>query len=255
MGGLRWTAAGCLLISILKIRGEPLPARGAWPSLVVQGILLLGFGNGGVVWAEQSVPSGLTAVLVSTTPFWMVGVERLLPDGESVHPPPCRRPPHRVLRNRAAGLAGDSCGRLARLSRRRSGDAAGVRRLGGRFWAMPAGGARTKTSSRAWPSRWWRPACASGSWRWPPENGPISDSTRGRQRRSLYLLLVGSIVGFSAYAYALEAPADRDGLALRVHQSGDRRPARHGRAPRAVQRTNCRGMRRRARGHRDRQEH
>ena len=78
------------------------------------GILLLGFGNGGVVWAEQTVPSGLTAVLVSTSPFWMVGVERLMPDGESLTAPACARPRRRVLRNRAAGLAGDSVGRRAR---------------------------------------------------------------------------------------------------------------------------------------------
>ena len=41
----------------------------------VLGILLLGFGNGAIVWAEQTVPSGLTSVLVATVPFWMVGIE------------------------------------------------------------------------------------------------------------------------------------------------------------------------------------
>jgi drug/metabolite transporter (DMT)-like permease len=30
-----------------------------------------------VVWAEQTLPSGLTAVLVAMIPFWMVGIERL----------------------------------------------------------------------------------------------------------------------------------------------------------------------------------
>jgi drug/metabolite transporter (DMT)-like permease len=48
------------------------------------GVLLIGCGNGGVVWAEQSVPSGLTAVLVSSTPFWMIGIEQLMPDGERI---------------------------------------------------------------------------------------------------------------------------------------------------------------------------
>ena len=36
---------------------------------------MLGFGNGGVVWAEQFMASGLVAVLVASTPFWMVGIE------------------------------------------------------------------------------------------------------------------------------------------------------------------------------------
>jgi drug/metabolite transporter (DMT)-like permease len=52
--------------------------------LTILGILLLGFGNGGVVWAEQSVPSGLAAVLVATCPFWMVGIDVLMPGGEAL---------------------------------------------------------------------------------------------------------------------------------------------------------------------------
>ena len=82
MAAIRWIAAGGLLIAILALRGERLPGPRAWPSLAVLGVLLLGFGNGGVVWAEQTVPSGLTAVLVATSPFWMVGIDALLPGGE-----------------------------------------------------------------------------------------------------------------------------------------------------------------------------
>src|SRR5205085_4811291 len=48
----------------------------------ILGLLLLGFGNGGVVWAERTVPSGLTAVLVSASPFWMVSVEAFIRNGE-----------------------------------------------------------------------------------------------------------------------------------------------------------------------------
>jgi drug/metabolite transporter (DMT)-like permease len=81
MAAIRWIVAGTLLIAILKIRGERLPGPRAWPSLAVLGVLLLGFGNGAVVWAEQTVPSGLTAVLVATSPFWMVGIDALMPDG------------------------------------------------------------------------------------------------------------------------------------------------------------------------------
>ena len=46
------------------------------------GFLMLGLGNGGVVFAEQWVPSGLAAVLVATSPFWMAAVEASLRDGE-----------------------------------------------------------------------------------------------------------------------------------------------------------------------------
>jgi drug/metabolite transporter (DMT)-like permease len=82
MAAFRWIAAGSLLTAILKIRGARLPGPRTWPSLAVLGLLLLGFGNGAVVWAEQTVPSGLTAVLVAMCPFWMVGLEACMADGD-----------------------------------------------------------------------------------------------------------------------------------------------------------------------------
>ena len=50
------------------------------------GILFIGFGNGAVVWAEQTVPSGLTAVLVAAVPFWMIGVERFMTNPDPLTP-------------------------------------------------------------------------------------------------------------------------------------------------------------------------
>ena len=78
MAAMRYTAAGTILATILKLRGERLPGVRAWPSLFLLGVLLLGFGNGGVVWAEQTIPSGLTAVLVATSPFWITGIDVVL---------------------------------------------------------------------------------------------------------------------------------------------------------------------------------
>src|SRR6185369_2008712 len=84
MAAMRWIAAGGLMIALLAVRRETLPAPREWPALAILGILLLGFGNGAVVWAEQTVPSGLTAVLVATSPFWMVGIEALTANGEPI---------------------------------------------------------------------------------------------------------------------------------------------------------------------------
>jgi drug/metabolite transporter (DMT)-like permease len=85
MAGLRWLTGGVLLAAIHVGRGQKLPPRAAWPGLAVIGFLFIVGGNGFVVWAEQWVPSGLTSVLLATTPFWMVGIEALLPGGERPH--------------------------------------------------------------------------------------------------------------------------------------------------------------------------
>ena len=82
LGGLRYTAAGVALAAFLRIRGDRWPERGSWPGFALLGLLMFGIGNGGVVWAELWVASGLAAVVIATSPFWMVGVEALSPGGE-----------------------------------------------------------------------------------------------------------------------------------------------------------------------------
>jgi drug/metabolite transporter (DMT)-like permease len=82
MGGLRWTLAGGLLAAYVAARGGKFPPRARWGSIMLLGFLLLVIGNGGVVVAEQWVTSGLAAVMVASSPFWMAGVEALHRDGE-----------------------------------------------------------------------------------------------------------------------------------------------------------------------------
>lgn len=82
MGGLRWTAAGVILAGWMALRGERLPPVRLWRAPLQLGFLLLVLGNGGVVLAEVWVPSGLSAVMVASAPFWMAGVEACRQDGE-----------------------------------------------------------------------------------------------------------------------------------------------------------------------------
>lgn len=84
MAGFRYSTAGLAIIAVLAGRGEPMPSVRSWGPITVMGILLLGLGNGGVVWAEQYIPSGLTAVLIGTAPFWMVGIDALFPEGDAL---------------------------------------------------------------------------------------------------------------------------------------------------------------------------
>src|SRR4029079_6581382 len=82
MGGLRWLAAGALLAAYVVASGESLPRRARWGGMDLLGFLMLGLGNGGVVLAEQWVPSGLAAVVIASNPFWMSAVEAEIPAGE-----------------------------------------------------------------------------------------------------------------------------------------------------------------------------
>src|SRR5687768_11142386 len=69
-GGLRFLIAGAVLTLWLRLRGEELPKGRDWVHLTIVGLALLGVGNWMVVWAEKTVPSGLAALLVATSPFW-----------------------------------------------------------------------------------------------------------------------------------------------------------------------------------------
>ena len=82
VAGLRWMAAGVIMSGLMLASGRGLPKPRLWAPLAFLGFLMNIVGNGFVVYAQQFVASGLTAVLIATTPFWSALIERLLPDGE-----------------------------------------------------------------------------------------------------------------------------------------------------------------------------
>lgn len=69
---LRFLAAGPLLYAWARWRGAPKPTARQWRSAFIIGGLMLVGGNGGVVFAQQHVPSGVAALVISTIPLWMV---------------------------------------------------------------------------------------------------------------------------------------------------------------------------------------
>ncbi len=71
LGGIRFTIAGTLMLTVLGWRGMPMPTRVQWGNAAVVGVLLLMFGNGMVNLAEKTVPSGIAAVAVASAPLWM----------------------------------------------------------------------------------------------------------------------------------------------------------------------------------------
>jgi drug/metabolite transporter (DMT)-like permease len=82
MAAGRFLLAGSILFAIRWLSGDPLPKWREWRSAGIVGIFLLLGGNGGLVWAEQRVPSSLAALLVGTVPLWMVIIDALKPGGK-----------------------------------------------------------------------------------------------------------------------------------------------------------------------------
>ncbi len=98
MAGLRFIIAGSILYLLARLRGAPPPQRRNWQGALVVGGLLLLCGNGGVVWAERRVASGLAALLVGGVPLYIALLEWLTPRG--------MRPGRRVTFGLVLGFVG-----------------------------------------------------------------------------------------------------------------------------------------------------
>jgi drug/metabolite transporter (DMT)-like permease len=204
VGGLRFTAAGLILIATLRATGQPLPARRSWRAIALSGFLLLVIGNGAVVWAEQYVASGLAAVMVAMVPFWNVVVEAVRPDGE--------RATRRTWSGLAVGFAGIVVLVWPELFTGGGGRwfVAGViaLQLACAGWALGTSITKRNTvsSSPAATSAvqmfaaglmFLAIATVTGEWQ------ALAFTVRSASA-ILYLVVFGSIVAFSAYVYALK---------------------------------------------------
>lgn len=76
MASMRFLVAGALLASWCIIRGERLNLGAVLPRNALAGSLMLGGGTGSVIWAEQYLPTGLAAILVTTLPLWFIVLDR-----------------------------------------------------------------------------------------------------------------------------------------------------------------------------------
>lgn len=77
---VRFLVAGSVLFAISLRRGDRVgdrPGRAQWRGAAIVGILLMVLGNGGVAWAERTIPSGLAALVIATVPLWMAVFDRV----------------------------------------------------------------------------------------------------------------------------------------------------------------------------------
>lgn len=98
MAAARNLVAGSLLFGFARARGSAAPSRIEWRDAAIAGALMLVIGNGGVTWAEQMIPSSVAALLIALTPVWMVVFDWLRPKGV--------RPGALVIAGLVVGFAG-----------------------------------------------------------------------------------------------------------------------------------------------------
>lgn len=78
---IRFLVAGGVLYAIAIRRGDRVgdrPGPTQWRAAAIVGALLMFCGNGGVVWAERTIPTGIAALIIATVPLWMAVIDRVV---------------------------------------------------------------------------------------------------------------------------------------------------------------------------------
>ena len=76
LGAIRFIIAGFLMMAWCIIRGEEVFIKKNIKAAVISGILMLFVGNGVVVWVEQYMPSAMVAIVLSAAPIWFVLLDK-----------------------------------------------------------------------------------------------------------------------------------------------------------------------------------
>jgi drug/metabolite transporter (DMT)-like permease len=79
--GIRFLISGLILVIWQRAAGHAMPTRKQWMSTAIIGTLLLLGGNGLVAWAEQFIPSGIAALVIASSPMFLVIGEAIRPNG------------------------------------------------------------------------------------------------------------------------------------------------------------------------------
>jgi drug/metabolite transporter (DMT)-like permease len=199
----RYVMSGAILLLFAAARGLHIPRGRELAMACISGFLVLGIGNGALVFAEVIIPSGIAGLIVTISPFWLVGAEALLPGGERLHAP--------VIAGMVVGLAG-----AALLFTEDLGVRGIDRNLLNGFLMLQIGMASWSFGSILQRRQVGKahPAIAGGvqqiaaglilaPFAMAIPHAPILWSVRGVSA-ILYLVFFGSIVGYSAYVYAMD---------------------------------------------------
>jgi drug/metabolite transporter (DMT)-like permease len=84
---IRYTLSGAILLVAARAMHARIPSGRELIFTALFGVITLTIGNGALIVAEEWVPSGIASVFITTSPFWMTGVEAALPRGERLRMP------------------------------------------------------------------------------------------------------------------------------------------------------------------------
>ena len=200
---VRYLISGTLTLGFAWYRGMHMPRGRELAAACIAGLGTLTIGNGALVTAETLIPSGMAGLITAMSPFWMVGVEALLPGGESLHAP--------TIGAMALGLGGAALLVTPGAGPRGAGHSLLIgflvlqigmagwsfgsiyqRRNAGKAHPVVAGGIHQLAA-----------ALAMVPFALLVPHHAIHWSTRG-VTAILYLVVFGSLVGYSAFVYVMD---------------------------------------------------
>jgi len=77
LGALRFLASGLVMLLMVTVRGEKIWNRKAMLPAAISGLLMLFLGNGGVIWVEQFLPSSFVAIFLASAPLWFLIFDKI----------------------------------------------------------------------------------------------------------------------------------------------------------------------------------
>jgi len=200
---VRYLISGTLTLAFAWHRGMYMPRGKELAVACIAGLGTLTIGNGALVISETLIPSGMAGLITAMSPFWMVGVEALLPGGESLHAP--------TIGAMALGLAGAALLVTPGAGPQGAGHSLLVgflvlqigmagwsfgsiyqRRHAGKAHPVVAGGIHQLAA-----------ALTMVPFALLVPHHPVHWSTRGVSAL-LYLVVFGSLVGYSAFVYSMD---------------------------------------------------
>jgi drug/metabolite transporter (DMT)-like permease len=205
----RFLCAGALMgaVALVVDRRSGWPGPRQWLDYSLIGILLLSVGNGLVMWAERTVPSGTAALIVATVPVWILLLDGLRPGGQPWT--------GRVWIGTAVGLLG-----VGLVARPETGMDAGhwpaivglqVACLAwtvGSLYAQSVPKRLPLASAAAMEMLAGSMVLAALAWLLGEDPTRIAEASPRAWAAVAYLVVFGSLVGFTAFAYCLnELPA------------------------------------------------